>query len=121
MDVRGKLVELLADHCDMKDKGCIGCEKGLPAAIECKEVRFGRVADHLIAHGVTVQEWISAKDEPPDDNERVIAYRPNEPETSAYKYCVMWGWSVKASLKHRGITHWCAMPQPPQDREGGNQ
>lgn len=66
------------------------------------------------AHGVTVQEWISVDERLPDDNDRVIAFRPNEPETSAYKYCVMWGWSVKASLKHRGITHWCEMPQPPK-------
>ena len=25
-----------------------------------------KVADHLIAHGVTVQEWISVKDRPPE-------------------------------------------------------
>ena len=56
MDVREKLVELLAVHCDMKDKRCIGCEKGLQEAIECKNGRFGKFADHLIAHGVTVQE-----------------------------------------------------------------
>ena len=61
-----------------------------------------------------VQKWISVDDRLPDDNDRVIAFRPNEPETSGYKYCVMWGWSVKASLKHRGITHWMDMPQPPK-------
>ena len=72
------------------------------------------VADYLLDNGVTVQEWISVEDRLPDDNDRVIAFRPNEPETSAYKYCVMWGWSVKASLKHRGITHWCKMPHPPK-------
>ena len=72
------------------------------------------VADYLLDNGVTVQEWISVDERLPDDNDRVIAFRPNEPETSAYKYCVMWGWSVKASLKHRGITHWMDMPQPPK-------
>ena len=72
------------------------------------------VADYLLDNGVTVQEWISVDERLPDDNDRVIAFRPNEPETSAYKYCVMWGWSVKASLKHRGITHWCEMPEPPK-------
>ena len=56
MDIMEKLVELLADHCDMKDKRCIGCEKGLQEAIECKKDRFGKTADHLIANGVTVQE-----------------------------------------------------------------
>ena len=75
------------------------------------------VADYLLDNGVTVQEWISVEDRLPDDNDRVIAFSPNEPETSGYKYCVMWGWSVKASLKHRGITHWMDMPQPPKEVE----
>jgi hypothetical protein len=72
MDVREKLVELMADHCDMKDKRCIGCEKGLQEAVECKDSRFGKVADHLIDHGVTVQEWISVKDRLPEDFAHVL-------------------------------------------------
>lgn len=65
MDVREELVKLLADNCDIKDKRCVGCEKGLLETIECKNSRFGKVADHLIANGVTVQEWISVDDELP--------------------------------------------------------
>lgn len=100
MDVREKLIELLTNsqQLDVLD-WATGWEEA---------------ANYLIAHGVTVQEWISVDDRLPDDNDRVIAFRPNEPETSGYKYCVMWGWSVKASLKHRGITHWMDMPQPPK-------
>ena len=97
MDVREKLVELCED---LETLPCCNNYEGQ--------------ADYLIANGVTVQEWISVDDRLPNDNDRVIAFRQNEPETSAYKYCVMWGWSVKASLKHRGITHWCEMPQPPK-------
>ena len=96
MDVREKLVELIAE------------------TIELYPSEREELADGLIAHGVTVQEWISVDERLPDDNDRVIAFRPNEPETSAYKYCIMWGWSVTASLKHRGITHWREMPQPPK-------
>lgn len=74
------------------------------------------VADYLLDSGVTVREWISVDERLPDDNDRVIAFRPNESETSAYKYCVMWGWSVKVSLKqHRGITHWMPLPPAPED------
>ena len=102
MDVKEKLVELL-DDMQRSGTGYFG------SAIENK-----KIADYLIRHGVTVQKWISVDERLPYDNDRVIAFRPNEPETSAYKYCVMWGWSVKASLKHRGITHWCEMPQPPK-------
>ena len=96
MDVREKLIELLK---------------------QIKYVSVENAANILIANGVTVQEWISVEDRLPDDNDRVIAFSPNEPETSGYKYCVMWGWSVKASLKHRGITHWMDMPQPPKEVE----
>ena len=98
MDVREKLIEILR-------KPIFPHELVDPTEV---------VADYLLDSGVTVQEWISVDERLPDDNDRVIAFRPNEPETSAYKYCVMWGWSVKASLKHRGITHWCEMPQPPK-------
>ena len=100
MDVREKLVELLTEF--------YGCD---PMYYDVDALA---IAQHLITNGVTVQEWIPADDRLPDDNDRVIAFRPNEPEISAYKYCVMWGWSVKASLKHRGITHWMDMPQPPK-------
>lgn len=101
MDVREKLVEIVGTALD-------GTLLNITdSVVDC-------VVDALIEEGVTVQEWISVDDRLPNDNDRVIAFRPNEPETSAYKYCVMWGWSVKASLKHRGITHWCAMPKPPK-------
>ena len=103
MDVREKLVELLKEIVAIQE-----CGFGDPRPT------YETVASYLITHGVTVQEWISVDDRLPNDNDRVIAFRQNEPETSAYKYCVMWGWSVKASLKHRGITHWCEMPQPPK-------
>ena len=103
MDVREKLVELLKEIVAIQE-----CGFGDPRPT------YETVASYLMSHGVTVKEWISVDDRLPNDNDRVIAFRPNEPETSAYKYCVMWGWSVKASLKHRGITHWCEMPQPPK-------
>ena len=102
MDVREKLVELLTEF-----YGCDPMYYGVDALA---------IAQHLIAHGVTAQEWISVDERLPDDNDRVIAFRPNESETSAYKYCVMWGWSVKVSLKqHRGITHWMPLPPAPED------
>ena len=120
MDVREKLVELLAGcPCESDCEGMVGsCPHRKNG--NCNEIfklsycAVSKLAQHLITHGVTVQEWISVNDRLPNDNDRVIAFRPNEPETSAYKYCVMWGWSVKASLKHRGITHWRPMPQPPK-------
>ena len=46
MDVREKLVELL------------------DIIIQPGQKTLGDIADHLIAHGVTVQEWISVDEHP---------------------------------------------------------
>ena len=63
MDVREKLVELLLQEDNL-------CERG-----ECKDCfangscYYYRTADRLIAHGVTVQEWVSVKERLPQENE----------------------------------------------------
>lgn len=58
MDVREKLVELLVEfvEVDAWDNG---------EFIE-KEIDFGKIAENLIANGVTVQEWISVDDRLPE-------------------------------------------------------
>lgn len=68
---------------------------------------------------VSVQQWISVKDGMPEDNDRVIAFRPYEAEVSAYRYSVMWGWALKTSVSHRGITHWMPLPEPPKGENDG--
>ena len=85
---------------------------------------FRAIADHIIANGVTFAtdnnvggKWIPLTERLPEDNVRVIAYRPMEADVSAYKYCVMWGWSVKASMRHVGIAHWMPLPEPPKEGE----
>ena len=60
MDVREKLVELIKD----------GIRKGLRAKGDDRlDYSFEDVADYLIAHGVTVQEWISVEEHLPQENE----------------------------------------------------
>ena len=60
MDVREKLVELIKD----------GIRKGLRAKGDDRlDYSFEDVADYLIAHGVTVQEWIPVKERLPQENE----------------------------------------------------
>ena len=68
---------------------------------------------------VSVPQWISVKDGMPEDNDRVIAFRPYEAEVSAYRYSVMWGWALKTSVSHRGITHWMPLPEPPKGENDG--
>lgn len=56
MDVREKLVKLLK-------KAICG------EIIEDREKAFNAIADHLIAHGVTVQEWISFSKRQPTEKD----------------------------------------------------
>lgn len=55
-DIRKKLIELLAEYCPYKEKRCVGCDPGKHYHPECKAEQFGKVADHLIANGVTINE-----------------------------------------------------------------
>lgn len=62
MDIREKLVELLKTN---------ACPSPFMCDPTCKYYGFGdcfpnRFADYLIAHGVTVQEWISVDDRLPE-------------------------------------------------------
>ena len=108
MDVREKLVELLN------------------IIIQHGQKTLGDIADHLMAHGVTVQEWISVKDKLPPYNRNVLVYRPN----MAMKILVdtydgyygddddEWyeGWALYGGDTHGNpvITHWAYLPQPPK-------
>ena len=80
----------------------------------------GQIEEALRAiPAASVPQWISVKDRPPEDNDRVIAFRPYEAEVSAYRYSVMWGWALKTSVSHSGITHWMPLPEPPKGENDG--
>lgn len=107
MDVRGKLVEILNN-----------------AGMGKYETQY--IADILIAHGVTVQEWIPVNDRLPPYNHDVLVYRPNmamkimvdsyngyygEDDNEWYE-----GWAKYGKDIHNNpiITHWAYLPQPPK-------
>ena len=110
MDVRGKLVEIIQNSVG-------GCARHWAEVI----------ADGLIAHGVTVQEWISVEDRLPDNKEHdwvlaqvvedngfmhiptVMEYRQSKNDWFEETY----GWLSE----HNGVftvTHWMPLPQPPK-------
>ena len=62
MDVREKLVELLSEKCMETCKQRKGCVCSVEQCKRSKEKCCGFYADHLIANGVTVQEWILVDD-----------------------------------------------------------
>ena len=105
MDVREKLVELL-DDMQRSGTGYFG------SAIENK-----KIADYLIRHGVTVQDWISVKDRLPEEKVNCIvhykhAYCDND-DYWAIGFCFYDGEKFRIDLSYK-VTHWMPMPQPPK-------
>lgn len=126
MDVREKLVELL-DDMQRSGTGYFG------SAIENK-----KIADYLIRHGVTVQEWIPVTDRLPDEHESLFArYKDTDKWRNAMfttisdrvivcaeyengKRIVKTAntidgvWKVKDIFHPCKVTHWMSMPYPPE-------
>ena len=99
---------------------------------QCLPQIFEDIASHLIAHGVTVQEWISVKDRLPEvvDSYLVVVKSKYEWETeydidvdvatyNPYENAYIddcWNtyndWDEGQQYLH--ITHWMPLPQPPK-------
>ena len=103
MDVREKLVELINDCRFMEGYGMDLVE---------------RQADHLIAHGVTVQEWISVEDRLPKPFAPVLVQMPGEEPFSTVREGFISNDGIWQSAMFRRepgeVTHWQPMPQQPK-------
>ena len=103
MDVREKLVEIIQNSVG-------GCAR------HWAEV----VADGLLANGVTVQEWISANDRLPEEEERVLIYTKTN-ITNYGTYTKRYGaYRKEGFICQDGFmwlntaSHWMPLPQPPK-------
>ena len=98
MDVREKLLDLIID-----------AKRTDPETGSFTEY----LADHLIANGVTVQEWISVEDRLPEDQEEVlVCTRLKNGIRNIDK-----GYMAIDRFIHRGraeVTHWMPLPPPPK-------
>ena len=112
MDVREKLVELLGK--------AIGY--AVSSTSEGKDVlSLDDMAYCLIAHGVTVQEWISVKDRLPDVGS-IVLVSDNETDCHIWQYtnysergvAIPWMDEFGIPCKTEEITHWMPLPQPPK-------
>ena len=97
MDVKEKLVELL------------------DIIIQPGQKTLGDIADYLITHGVTVQEWISVNDRLPtiydaDDDNCVLAIH----KATNKRY---YHWRSVANNPF-DFTYWTRTPHPPYRRGG---
>ena len=103
MDVREKLVEFLYDNnvrCDQK--------------IECL---VDDVMD-IIAHGVTVQEWVSVKDRLPEAGGYVVCIAKRNPFSRFMPMVARIeknGWVNPMTEQYISeVTHWTPMPELPK-------
>ena len=107
MDVREKLVELIESA---RYWGSNTSEE---------------IADHLISHGVTVQEWISVDKRLPENFVSVLGYMTDAGEFPPVRECYTVGnvFFFPALGDIHPVSHWCEMPQPPTDKSnlGGKQ
>ena len=106
MDVREKLVELL------------------DIIIQPGQKTLGDIADYLISHGVTVQEWISVNDKLPDQSGEVLVIVSGNPQKNitlncAYElaeYDPYGGWIMEMwpEWEDAVVTHWMPLPELPK-------
>ena len=105
MDVRETLIDLIT-----ASGACFTC---FPVGDYDKEEKQ-KIADYLIAHGVTVQQWIPAT-EPPKEEGRYLCYFRYEPESpdviceNTYLRSKRW-----MSEKDK-VTHWSPLPELPKE------
>ena len=100
MDVREKLIELLK---------------------QIKYVSVENAANILIDNGVTVQEWISVKDNLPEAGGYVVCIAKRNPFSRFMPMVARIeknGWVNPITEQYISeVTHWMPIPQPPK---GGN-
>ena len=112
MDAKKKIVELIAQKvCDTWSERC---DEWLPrdcGKCYANDCHISELADHLIANGVTVQEWVSVEDRLPEENTTVIVATDNGIVFQClYSYD---GWDLWDD-NDVNITHLQPMPQPPK-------
>lgn len=105
------LIELIID-------GFRNCTK--PHEV-CSELDLEAFAEHLIAHGVTVQEWIPVSERLPEDSGYyLVVYRDKYNGSISiafdmYVKCKAGEWWENDFM--RDVTHWMPLPEAPKEVE----
>lgn len=102
---REKLIELLETVVSPKEVLCDGEVL----------VSTAKVADHLIANGVTIQKWIPVTERLPDES------IPSQHYLCWYKgrVRILKYWRTRKRFESNGrvanVTHWMPLPEPPKE------
>lgn len=105
MNVREKLMELIQGN----TAGFVN-----PYAYEYSD-NAEWFADHLIAHGVTVQEWIPVSDPPKEKGRYWCNVKSFSFPGRYYQTVLKWDDGfIEGRIYTDDVTHWMPLPQPPK-------
>ena len=109
MDVRKKLAEIVKK----------AAYSSLPSNTE--DFHLNMFVTNLLAHGVTVQEWIPVTERLPEENHdgsvNAVLVTDGFVQHMAYFARGEWRFAESGEIKEPmwySITHWMPMPQPPK-------
>ena len=105
-NTREKLIELLNEADELVKELCGGLNDNHGN---------GPRADHLLANGVTVQQWISVKDRLPEEGVTVLVCGGRRGVYTAYMNCPDYWHKLNSTNHYCNPTHWMPLPQPPKE------
>ena len=101
-NTREKLIELLNSHtCPW-----------LAGNVDCPMCCNNCIADHLIANGVTVQQWIPVTERLPEKMQKVITV--SDTGYMDVDYVDKFGVWIGDVVRFCKVTHWMPLPEPPK-------
>jgi hypothetical protein len=102
MDVKEKLIEIIQNSVG-------GCARHWAEII----------ADGLISHGVTVQEWISVEERFPTENGTYLVVGKSGTVCTAHFYPgqALYGKTYPCHFSNRYVRFWARLPDPPKGGE----
>ena len=119
VELRKKLIELLSgDMC--KDCYCEDCEHENNEKA-CIEHIKSRMADHLIANGVTIQKWIPVTERLPERGQIVLVCGNRKGiYTAEFRIDGKYPYFHKLNSKTHWCkpTHWMPLPEAPKEADG---
>lgn len=118
-EARKKLIELIHEG-----QGCPADHDPFGACDECQYFELHdcfseRLADYMIARGVTVQRWIPVAERLPEENKYVAVYRPNMVLHLLVTRRILGDWEnfhIGVDGKNL-ITHWTPLPEGPKEEQ----